>query len=112
MGSYPQDLLFLEDHKFDCPECRMWIEVKESGMLNAEGTSEIWHEEQLPEPEEDKFAKWEEESGFKPACGTCGAQLIKDKCPSGCNDTSLLSNISREYDNRPQQPTEPHDSRN
>lgn len=45
MGSYPQDLQFLEDHRQECPECKMWEEIKDSGMLNAEGSSEIWHGE-------------------------------------------------------------------
>ena len=86
MGSYPQDLGFLEEHITECPECKMWNEVKISGMLNAEGTSEIWNEEQKsciePESYEDKFEKWEEEQGFKPCCLECGTRLVNGKCPN------------------------------
>jgi hypothetical protein len=45
MGSYPQSSFFMEEHVIECFECRMWNQVRESGMLNAEGSSEIWHRE-------------------------------------------------------------------
>jgi hypothetical protein len=87
-------------HKYDAP-----IELN----LNEEGVSQKEFEGGIDDffeamrgqgdPVDDAIAKM----GFKPACGNCGSQLVNGECPKGCSNISPFSNISREYDRRPQQ---------
>ncbi|HLE75733.1 MAG TPA: hypothetical protein VI864_06790 [Candidatus Bathyarchaeia archaeon] len=90
MGSYTQDVRFMEEHVLECPECRLWQDAKDNGTLNAEYTTEIWHsddtENEIKEP-----------------------TTFEEKIDS-MHDVSegLGQAINNEYDRRPQ-PTEPHD---
>ena len=63
MGSYPQNLQFLEEHVLECGECRLWKEVLDDGVLVAENSSEIWHSEPFKQIKSEplSFEEWEGE---------------------------------------------------
>jgi len=65
MGSFMQDVRFIETHSLECGECRLWHESLTNGVLVAEYSSEIWQQqptEQEPEQEPQiTFEEWERE---------------------------------------------------
>ncbi len=82
----------LEEHFYECDECKLWQDDFDNGTLNAQYTSDIWNSEQTPlieQPEQKSFEEWENDRGLKLCCLQCGSQLLKDgKCPN-CSNPSI-----------------------
>jgi hypothetical protein len=113
---------FFHGHVPKCESCNQYYVLHQNDVVlpestfKEEGVSQEEFDKSLDDffgvmkgtgdPVDDAIAKM----GFKPCCGTCGTVLIDGRCPKGCSDISLTSNINREYDRRPQQqPEQPHD---